>query len=379
MKDKIKKLTVWFTMVFFSLGFLYFIPEAMAKDEKKERKILYYRNPMNPSITSKVPTKDSMGMDYIPVYEEDTKPSHPEGEREALIKLSARDIALAGIKSEAITFRHLFKEIRTVGRIAYDPELYKAEEEFIQAVNTQQKLKESQITEVKERSLALIEAAKLKLRLQGLSEEQIEALKSKTESDRGLLISDKLSPYVWAYLTIYEYDFGLVKPGDHVVLKAIAYPAEEFSGRIIAIDPVLDMNTRSVRARAKIDNPDGKLKPNMYGDAIIHIDLGERLALPKEAVLDTGIRKIVYVDLGKSQFKAQEVELGPEAIAMVDGQERKFFPVIKGLKENDIIVSAGNFLIDSQSQLSGGMSALWGGATEIKQEGKAEIKTEHKH
>ena len=114
----------------------------------------------------------------------------------------------------------------------------------------------------------------------------------------------------------------------------------------------------------------------MYADALIHIDLGEKLAIPREAVLDTGIRKIVYVDLGKGKFKAQEVEVGNEAIAVVEGQERKFFPVIKGLNENDIVVTTGNFLIDSQSQLTGGMSALWGGATEIKEE---EIKTQHKH
>lgn len=230
---------------------------------------------------------------------------------------------------------------------------------------------------------ALVLASAFKLKLQGLSDEQIEELKTKTQSDRALLISDTLSPYAWAYLTIYEYDLGSIKPGDHIVLKTIAYPAEEFSGTIKSIDPVLDMNTRSVRARARIDNPDGKLKPNMYGDAIIHVDLGERLAVVRSAVLDTGIRKIVYIDLGKGQFKAQEVEVGPEAVAVAEGEEGKYFPVIKGLKENDAVVTTGNFLIDSQSQLTGGMSALWGGSTEIKQEGEAkaeqEIKTQHKH
>ena len=226
-------------------------------------------------------------------------------------------------------------------------------------------------------------ASQTKLKLQGLSQEQIEGLKSKTESDRALLISDADTPYAWAYLTIYEYDLGSIKVGDHIILKTIAYPAEQFSGKIVAIDPVLDMNTRSVRARVQIDNPQGKLKPNMYGDALIHVDLGEKLAVPREAVLDTGIRKIVYLDLGKGQFKAQEIEAGPEAIVVVNGQERKFFPVIKGLKENDIVVTTGNFLIDSQSQLSGGISALWGGATEIKQEAETqetgEVKTQHRH
>ena len=260
--------------------------------------------------------------------------------------------------------------------------MYKAEQEFIQAYKTSEAINSKGPSEINERLESLVLASAFKLRLQGLSDEQIEELKTKSKSDRSLLISDALNPYAWAYLTLYEYDLGSVKAGDHVVLTAIAYPAEEFSGKIVAIDPVLDMNTRSARARVQVDNPEGKLKPNMYADALIHLDLGEVLAVPKEAVLDTGLRKIVYIDIGKGQFKAQEVETGPEAIAVVGKEEQKFLPLIRGLKENDIVVTTGNFLIDSQSQLTGGMSVLWGGATEIKQEGtaeKEEIKAQHRH
>jgi hypothetical protein len=373
---KINKFITGLVILFFSLSILvYFAREAKAKDEKKERKILYYRNPMDPSITSPTFMKDSMGMDYIPVYEEEE--AHPM--QEAVVKIGMGQQQLIGVKTEPVLSRSLMRMIRTVAKIAYDPQLYQAEQEFIQAYKTKEAVKSNQSPEITERLDALALAAAFKLKLQGLSDEQIEELKTKIESDRSLLISDTSTPYAWAYLTIYEYDLGSIKPGDHVVLKAVAYPDEEFSGKIIAIDPILDMNTRSVRARVKIDNPQGKLKPNMYGDAIIHVDLGERLAVPREAVLDTGMRKIVYIDMGKGQFKAQEVELGPEAIALVDGYEHKSFPVIKGVKENDVIVTSGAFLIDSQSQLTGGMSALWGGATEIKQEGESEIKTEHRH
>lgn len=215
-----------------------------------------------------------------------------------------------------------------------------------------------------------------------MSDKQIEELKTKAESDRGLIISDSLTPYVWAYLTIYEYDLDTVKVGGQVTLKVIAYPQDEFQGEIVSIDPILDMNTRSVRGRVRIDNPQDKLKPNMYADAFLHIDLGENLALPIEAVLDTGIKKLVYVDLGKNEFAARQVEVAHEAITVIDGQDRKFFPVIRGLNENEIVVTNGNFLIDSQSQLTGGMSALWSSASEIKQEstqGTVEVKTQHKH
>lgn len=356
MRNITQKLIIVFMVL--SLSALY----SFAKEEKG-KKILYYRNPMNPAVTSPTFMKDSMGMDYIPVYEEAAEES-PQGQE--LVKISQAQQELIGVKTEAIQSRPLMRMIRTVAKIAYDPELYKAQAEFIQAYKTGESMKANQDTEISQRLQAMVIASAMKLKLQGLSDEQVEELKTKADSDRGLLLSDELSPYVWAYITIYEYDLGSVKPGDHVVLTAIAYPGEEFSGKITALDPVLDMDTRSIRARLRVDNPLGKLKPNMYADAIIHVDLGENLAIPREAILDTGLRKIAYLDLGGGQFKAQELEIGPEAIDIENGEERKFFPLIKGLKEGDKVVTNGNFLIDSQSQLTGGMSALWGGATEIK-------------
>jgi len=369
-----KKIIIAVIFLFAGL-FLSFPHEIHAQNENKARKILYYRNPMNPAITSPTFMKDSMGMDYIPVYA-DEENADAGAKEESTVTIKESQQKLIGVKTEPIVSRALMRMIRTVAKIAYDPELYKTEQELIQAVKLKEDLKSGSQDTIKQAE-ALVSAAELKLKLLGLSDQQIEELKTKTESDKSLIISDASSPYAWAYITIYEYDLGEVKIGDHVVLKAVAYPGEEFSGQIVALDPVLDANTRSVRARVRIDNPQAKLKPNMYLDAFIHVDLGENLALPKEAVLDTGIRKIVYIDLGKGQFKAQEVEAGPEAVSMVGGEERKYFPVLKGLKENDAVVTSGNFLIDSQSQLTGGMSALWGGSTEIKQEG--DTKTEHRH
>lgn len=324
--------------------------------------------------------KDSMGMDYIPVYEEEVETGSVASSQ--TVKISKDKQELIGVKTEKILRRPLMRMIRTVAKIAYDPDLYVAEEEYIQSLKTSEATKNSALTSVSLQSNSLAEAAKLKLKLLGLSDKQIEELKVKAESDRGLIISDSLTSYVWAYLTIYEYDLGAIKVSDHVTLKVTAYPEDEFQGEVVSIDPIFDMNTRSVRGRVRIDNPQGKLKPNMYADAYLHIDLGENLALPKEAVLDTGIKKVVYVDLGKDGFMAREVEVGQEAIALIDGQERKFFPALKGVVENEAIVTSGAFLIDSQSQLSGGISALYGSASEIKQEAAqetGEVKGEHKH
>ena len=380
MRNKIRIVMLIGILCFLVLNSLLLFTRPIDAAQKKERKVLLYRNPMNPQITSPTFMKDSMGMDYIPVYEEEVEgTSVPSA---VTVKIRKDKQELIGVKTEAVLRRPLTRMVRSVAKIAYDPELYKAEQEFIQANRLKEVLKLSESLEIKERAGALVEAANLKLRLLGLSDKQIEELKTKLESDRGLIISDSLTPYVWAYLTIYENDLDTVEVGDHVTLKAIAYPQDDFLGEIVSIDPVLDMNTRSVRARVRVDNPQGKLKPNMYADAFLHIDLGDALALPSEAVLDTGLRKIVYIDLGKGEFAAREVEVAQEAIAAVEGQERKFFPVIKGVSENEIVVTSGAFLIDSQSQLTGGMSALWGSATEIKQEAiqeTGEIKTQHKH
>jgi membrane fusion protein, copper/silver efflux system len=354
---------------------LTFTHETHAQNEKKTRKILYYRNPMNPTITSPTFMKDSMGMDYIPVYA-DEESVQGGAKEESTVKIKESQQKLIGLKSELLVSRALMRMIRTAAKVAFDPELYKTEQEFIQAVKLKEDLRSGSQDSLKQAE-ALVSAAELKLRLLGLSEQQIEELKTETESDKSLIISDSSTPYVWAYITIYEYDLGEVKIGDPVVLKAVAYPGEEFSGQIVALDPVLDADTRSARARVRIDNPQAKLKPNMYLDAFIHVDLGEKLALPKEAVLDTGIKKIAYVDLGLGRFAAREVEVGQEAIAVIDGQERKFFPVIKGVSENESVVTNGGFLIDSQSQLSGGVSALWGGASEIKQEETQETGMTH--
>ncbi|MFH1640698.1 MAG: efflux RND transporter periplasmic adaptor subunit [Candidatus Omnitrophota bacterium] len=296
MKEKITKIIISVVILFLcsSPAFI-FTSELYAKEGKKQRKILYYRNPMNPSITSDVPAKDSMGMDYIPVYEEEKTTSESESSAENIVKLSRRDVSLSGITSQAVIVRHLFKDIRAVGRVAYDPELYKAEEELIQAIKTKQELSKSNIDTVKAGAESLIEAAKLKLRLIGLSQEQIEELSKEKAPDRSLIISDAASPYVWIYADVYEYELSWIKTGQPVSVTSISFPGEEFKGVIQAIDSILNPMTRSVRLRIEIDNPELKLKPQMYVDIFIEAYLTGKdnqhimpLAVPKDAVLDTG-------------------------------------------------------------------------------------------
>lgn len=132
MKNRVGKLMSGFMILFLCLGaYLYFAQETNAQEGKKSQKILYYRNPMDPSITSPTFMKDSMGMDYIPVYEETEEELSEKSAPGLTVKISQDQQRLIGVKTEPVTVRALMRMIRTVAKIAYDPELYKAEQELV--------------------------------------------------------------------------------------------------------------------------------------------------------------------------------------------------------------------------------------------------------
>ncbi|MDD5449818.1 MAG: efflux RND transporter periplasmic adaptor subunit [Candidatus Omnitrophica bacterium] len=319
---------------------------------------------------------------------EEVKNAIQEGNILSKVKLSHNQVELAGVVTVPIQKRHLIKEIRTVGKIAFDPELRVAQEEFLTALETRDKVKDSPDPDVIGRAQDLLEKSRFRLKLLGMSDEQITELEATKTAESSLVLPEDK---VWVYAEIYEYELGWIKPGQEAKVMATAFPGEEFTGIIRSVNPVLDPKTRSARVRFQIDNPELKLKPEMFVDVKINAmyvssdGSHEVLAVPREAVLDTGIRKLVYVDAGNGTFLGKEVVLGPEANVEIDDQTQIFYPVLKGLSEGEMIVTKGNFLIDSQSQLTGGMSVLWGGAQEIKQEGAAPsggpapVQTEHRH
>lgn len=334
--------------------------------EKKEQ-IIYYRSPMDPSLTSPTPMKDSMGMDYIPVYEEEGREKEAQGA--GSLSLNQRQMELSGMATVLVKKADIFKEIRTVGKIAYDPELTIAQEEFLIALETLDKVGSSPDQDVVTRARDLVDKSKFRLKVLGMSDEQIEELRASKESQRNLILPDGKA---WVYADVYEYELSWIKEGLPVKVTTLAYPGEEFNGIIKAINPILDPNTRSARVRLEVDNPDKKLKPEMFVDVFIQASLGEgTLVVRREAILDTGTRKIVWVDKGRGNFEAREIKTGPEGVTLEGPQKVKVFPVLSGLSEGEYVVTKGNFLLDSQSQLTGGMSVLWGGATEIKEEAGA--------
>lgn len=361
-----KKLLLVLSVVVLFFGML-FVGCTKKEAEKKEAKsaVLHYTCGMHPSIKVS-PEEYKKGntncpicnMGLVPVYAERTK--DVEEEVIPTVTLTSREKSLAGVATEKVDYRHLIKEIVTVGKIAYDPELTIAEEEYITTLETYEKILKSHIPESIERAKRLVDEARYRLRLLGISKGMIEELEKTRNVHTNLILPEKT---VWVYADVYEFEIGRVKEGQKISIEATAYPGEIFTGKIRAIDPVLNPKTRSVRVRAEILNPGLKLKPDMYVNATILIHIGNVLSIPRDAVLDTGLRKIVYVDLGEGKYLAREIEIGPEAHALVNGIKGRFYPVKKGVSEGEQVVTRANFLIDSQSQLTGSAAAAaYGGA-----------------
>ena len=151
--------------------------------------------------------------------------------------------------------------------------------------------------------------------------------------------------WVWVMADVYEQDISLMELGQEVDFTITAFPTMHFKGTVSFINYVLDPKTRSVKVRIDVDNLRHLLKPEMYGVVELKVDMGKSLAIPQDAVIDTGLRKIVFIDEGKGHFTPREVELG----YLADG----FFQVISGVSEGEAVVTSSQFLLDSESRIGG--------------------------
>jgi membrane fusion protein, copper/silver efflux system len=303
-----------------------------------ERKILYYRNPMNAAVTSPVPMKDQMGMDYVPVYEEETASAQTSG-----VYISPEKQQLIGVKKGRVEKRKLSGQILTVGRVAYDPSLFTAQQEYLQAFKSSRTIHKDD-GYIDEQSGALIQSMKQKLLAMGMSEEEITGLEKRGKPQQNLYLPTSEDKNVWVYVTIYEYEAQLVKAGTPVEVRAIAYPGQVFEGKVVAVTPIIETATRTLKVRALVDNPENKLKLEMFVNVVIKYDLGDKLAVPEEAVMHAGTRDIVFVTGTNGHFVSRVVKLGNKA--------GDYYEMLDGLAENEEVVTSGNFLIDSESKLN---------------------------
>lgn len=270
----------------------------------------------------------------------------------AAVKLNQEKQQVLGLRTALVEKKIMNKTIRALGRIAYDPELYQAEEEFVQALKAAQKAEKGTVPEIKEQANKLADSGRLKLKLMGLNDDLIAEIEKSGVPDRTLLYGEP-GKTVWLYAPIYEYELPLVKVGQKVAVEVPAVQGKAYEGIIRSIDPVLDPTTRTVRVRAQLENTDGSLRPEMYVNALVEVALGEVLAVPEEAVFMTGEKNIVFVDKGNGKFEPREIFVGAKA--------DEYYEVKKGLGAGESVVTSGNFLIDSESRLKSALEGMTSG------------------
>ncbi len=371
--------------------------------EEKKRKIKYWVAPMDPTYISDKPGKSPMGMDLVPVYE-----GEDEVSVEGAVRIDPVTVQNMGIRTAIVSRGPLHVSIRTIGNVTYNeelvkhihtkisgwveklfvtttgekigkdqrilsiysPELVATEEEYLQAIAYREKVAGSNLEDVVKGADTLLESTRKRLLLMDIDPEQIRLLEEQGKVQRemtlhsptsgivikkhvfeGMKVNPGMELYtiadlsrVWVIASVYEYELPFLKVGQETTMSLPYEPGTVYRGHVAFIYPYLSPKTRTVQVRMEFDNPDLKLKPDMFADVLISTDPGgDVLLIPSEAVIRTGTRNVVITSLGEGKFLPKEVTLGPEGEDM--------FQVISGLDEGETVVTSGQFLIDSESRL----------------------------
>lgn len=404
---------------------------AAAGKQAQPGKVLYYRNPMGLADTSPTPKKDPMGMDYVPVYEgEEGASSTPGAARQ--IRISTEKVQKLGVRTEAASMRALGQSVRASGRVepderrifaiapkfegyverlhvnvtgqpvskgqplfeVYSPELVSAQREYAIAAQGASALKDAG-AEALDAIKQLAESSLTRLRNWDMAPEQISALVKTGEIRRTITFRSPVSGIVtekkalqgmrfmpgdslyqvtdlssvWVMADVFEQDLGLVKPGAKANVRINAYPNQAFKGVVTYIYPTLRAETRTVPVRIELANPGQLLKPAMFAQVELQVGSSKPvLTVPDSAVIDSGTRRLVLVQLQEGRFEPREVRLGSRSDSYVE--------VLDGVRAGERVVVAANFLIDAESNLRaavGGMGgpADHGGVAEADTAGRA--------
>lgn len=319
---------------------------ACSPQEHADPNIDHWTCSMHPQVNKPGPGQCPIcGMDLVPVYKQGS--SLMPG-----IEISPDRQQQIGIKKASAQVKHVYKDIRTFGRIAYDPSLAVAQKDYLEAWRGRS---------------ALLSATRTKLKLLGMSDSEIAALPAKKGDASGLFLPGPKDT-LWVYATLFEEDLLYVKAGDEVDVTLPAMPGKNLHGVVRSVDPVVDALTRTLRARIELTDSDGTLRPDQTADAVIHADLGENLTIPATALFDTGQHQWVYVDhadevaaqdsffrhvaillrwhlagYGKNRFERRAIVRG--------GTAGKNVVIAKGLTAGETVVDDALFFVDSESQL----------------------------
>ncbi|MHB8910255.1 MAG: efflux RND transporter periplasmic adaptor subunit [Syntrophales bacterium] len=349
----------------------------------------------------------------VPAETKEAPGAATQAEEAPTVEVPTDKQQLIGVRIVKAAIQPMHRVIRTVGRIEYDekklttantkiegwieklhvdyvgryvqkgeplaeifsPELVATQQEFLNVLrwaNQGKGVKDERTAMLLVKDAqTLLEAAKERLRLWDINDEQIAKIEATGKPIRTLTIFSPASGYVtqktaiqgmrvmageklfdivdlstvWIVADIYEYELPLIKVGQTARIGLSYFPGKDFSSRVDYIYPSLAGETRTAKVRFTVPNPDGALKPQMFTNAEIKINLGNRLAVPSEAVIDTGVRQIAYIDKGDGYFEPREVTTGLKVDDLVE--------VTAGIKAGEKVASSANFLIDSEAQLKG--------------------------
>jgi len=373
--------------------------------QRGERKIKYYKSTMMPGEVSAKPAKDSMGMDMVPVFEDEKSGAANQPSEFVVPVERQQQIGVTYAKVERKPLRHT---IRAVGLIVpdktrswqfvsrvdgyvqklhvsspgelverdapllsiYSPDLLTSEREFVELLRMRD---EGKTREARETPQRLIESAKRRLQLWNVTEQQIAELEKTRKASETLTL---LSPFrgvvqsvpveqgksvktgdtlvevadlsvVWVWAEFYATELSMLQLGQEFAVTTSSYPGGSFKGTISVINPFLDETKRTAKVRIDIANPDFKLRPGMYVNAELAMDMGEALTVPVSAVMPTGARNLVFVDKGEGRIEPRVVQLGYKYADIYEVQS--------GLRENERVIASANFLISAESKVQGAL------------------------
>jgi Cu(I)/Ag(I) efflux system membrane fusion protein len=373
--------------------------------------IVFYRSPMNPSITSPTPAKDEMGMSYVPVYEGELKGQGPLVEDHASVQIDPERQQLIGLTTAKAVEGRVGGEIRTTAILAvdetrvrkvnvkvegfvdrlfvdftgkpvakgqllfslYSPEFMSAQNEYLLAVKTRKALADGTLQQSGD---DLVAASKRRLALWDVPEQALAHLEKTGVAQRDIILRSPVSgvvtaknvvqgsrltsadtpfeitdlSHVWALADVYETELARVKVGQPGTMTLPAFPGKTFTGRVAFVDPILDPRTRTAKVRLDLANPKGDLKPGLYGEAVLKGPAHKGILVPMDAVLDAGTQKVAFISLGNGKFQPREVTTG---IRVGDQVE-----ILSGVQAGEEVVTRANFLVDSESRLQAALADL---------------------
>ncbi len=379
-------------------------PPAAAAAAKKERKVKYWVDPMDPRNISDHPGKAPCGMDMVPVYETEGEEAAPGtiavdpntlqsmGVRTAKVELRDLSRTIRAVGRVTYDERRLTVVntkvngwvdrlfVRVTGDpirkgqpllTIYSPELVSTQQEYLLALKNLKSVGQSPFPELGESAQRLLAATKRRLEYWDISPGQIDTLAKTGQVKKDLTLTSPVNGIVmkrmvtqgqmvqagmpllevadlsevWVEADIYEYELPWVKVGQPAQMTLSYLPDETFQGKVLYIYPYLSGATRTAKVRLAFPNPGLKLKPDMFAQVALKSPLPQAVvAVPGEAVLDSGERQLVFLALGKGRFEPRQVKLGVEGD---DGWRQ----VTEGLKGGEEVVTSAQFLLDSESRI----------------------------